>query len=130
MEKRNLKSRMREGVSKKILSELHLFEQLKIGDQVQFTKGLFQDTLPASDVSQIALLHIDGDWYESVKTCLDNLYDKVAPGGIIQIDDYGDWKGARKATDEFFGRRGIRVTLKRLDYSGRFLVKPGPSHKP
>lgn len=108
----------------------NLFEQLKIGDQVQFTKGLFQDTLPASDVSQIALLHIDGDWYESVKTCLDNLYDKVAPGGIIQIDDYGDWKGARKATDEFFGRRGIRVTLKRLDYSGRFLVKPGPSHKP
>jgi O-methyltransferase len=107
-----------------------LFEQLQIADQVQFTKGLFQDTLPASAVSQIALLHIDGDWYESVKACLDNLYDRVAPGGIIQIDDYGDWKGARKAADEFLGARGIRAPLKRLDYSGRFLVKPRSSHEP
>jgi O-methyltransferase len=66
-----------------------LFTQLQVRDQVQFVKGLFQDTLPTVDISQIALLHIDGDWYDSVKTCLDSLYDKVAPGGIIQFDDYG-----------------------------------------
>jgi hypothetical protein len=71
------------------------------------------------------LLHIDGDWYDSVKSCLDNLYDKVTPGGIIQFDDYGYWRGARKAIDEFLEHRGINGHLKRLDYSGRFLLKPG-----
>lgn len=108
----------------------NLFEQLQVREQVQFIKGLFQETLPAAAVSQIALLHIDGDWYESVKACLDNLYDKVAPGGIIQFDDYGYWKGARKAVDEFLGARGVRAPLKRLDYSGRFLVKPLSSNEP
>ena len=107
-----------------------LFVQLQVRDQVQFVKGLFQDTLPTVDISQIALLHIDGDWYESVKVCLDNLYDKVAPGGFIQFDDYGYWKGARKAVDEFLAARGIRAPLKRLDYSGRFLVKPLSSSEP
>jgi Macrocin-O-methyltransferase (TylF) len=107
-----------------------LFEQLQIREQVQFIKGLFQETLPAAALSQIALLHIDGDWYESVRACLDNLYDKVAPGGIIQFDDYGYWKGARKAVDEFLDARGVRAPLKKLDYSGRFLVKPLSSDEP
>jgi len=59
-----------------------------------------------------------------VKTCLDNLYDKVAHGGIIQFDDYGYWKGARRAVDEFLAAHGVKIPLKRLDYSGRVLVKP------
>jgi O-methyltransferase len=101
-----------------------LFTQLQVCDQVHFVKGLFQDTLPGVAVSKIALLHIDGDWYESVKACLDNLYDKVSPGGIIQFDDYGYWKGTRKAVDEFLDARSIRTPLKKLDYSGRILVKP------
>ena len=108
----------------------NLFTQLQVRDRVQFVKGLFQDTFPAFAVSQIALLHIDGDWYESVKACLDNLYDKVSPGGIIQFDDYGYWQGARKAVDEFLDARGIRAPLKKLDYSGRLLVKPLSSHEP
>ncbi len=101
-----------------------LFTQLQIRDQVHFVKGLFQETLPTVAVPQIALLHIDGDWYESVKACLDNLYDKVSPGGVIQFDDYGYWKGTCKAVDEFLEARGIRASLKKLDYSGRMLVKP------
>jgi hypothetical protein len=102
----------------------HLFGELHVEDRVHFVKGLFQETLPTASVSEIALLHIDGDWYESVKTCLDNLYDKVVPGGIIQFDDYGYWKGARKAVDEFIDARKIRAPLTRLDYSGRLLFKP------
>ena len=100
-----------------------LFTQLDILQGAEFVQGLFQDTLPATPISQIAFLHIDGDWYESVKTCLDHLYDKVAPGGIIQLDDYGYWQGARKAVDEFVRDRGIQAPLHRLDYSGRFLIK-------
>lgn len=68
--------------------------------------------------------HLDCDWYESVKVCLDHLYDRVSPGGLIQIDDYGHWKGARKAVNEFFLRRSIEVRLRRLDYSGRQMIKP------
>jgi hypothetical protein len=87
-------------------------------------KGLFQDTLPSSNIGPIALLHIDGDWYESVRVCLEELYGQVSPGGIIQFDDYGYWQGARKAVDEFLAKRGAASLLQRIDYSGRSLVKP------
>jgi len=108
----------------------HLFAELQIDDGVRFVKGLFQETLPTAPVSTIALLHIDGDWYESVKACLDNLYDKVVPGGIIQFDDYGFWKGARRAVDEFLDSRQIRTPLVKLDYAGRVLVKPVSAGEP
>ena len=101
-----------------------LFQRLNVVEGAEFVKGLFQHTLPVAPISQIAVLHIDGDWYESVKVCLDQLYDKVVPGGVIQLDDYGYWLGARRAVDEFFERRGIQADLQRLDYSGRSLVKP------
>jgi O-methyltransferase len=101
-----------------------LFERLQVSTGVQFVKGLFQNTLPFTQIGRIAFLHIDGDWYESVKACLENLYDHVTPGGIVQFDDYGYWKGARKAVDEFLQKRGIRESLRRLDYSGRSLLKP------
>jgi hypothetical protein len=100
------------------------FHELEAAEGVEFVKGLFRDTLPLSGIDRIALLHIDGDWYESVRVCLEDLYDKVVPGGIIQFDDYGYWKGARKAVDEFMAQRGIALPLKRLDYSGRTLLKP------
>lgn len=101
-----------------------LFRRLEVLEGVEFVKGLFQEVLPVTPLPSISVLHIDGDWYESVKACLDSLYDKVVPYGVIQFDDYGYWKGARKAVDEFFNQRGIHVPLRRLDYSGRFLIKP------
>jgi len=101
-----------------------LFRRLQLSDNVEFVKGLFQETLPSTPVTQISVLHIDGDWYDSVKTCLDQLYDKVVSGGVIQFDDYGYWQGARRAVDEFISVREIRATLQRLDYSGRLLIKP------
>jgi hypothetical protein len=104
-----------------------LFERLHVAADARFVKGLFQETLHKSHIPAIAVLHIDGDWYESVKVCLDELYDKVAPGGVIQFDDYGYWEGARRAVDEFLKRREINLPLLRLDYSGRFLIKPTDS---
>jgi O-methyltransferase len=106
-----------------------LFTRLHLMTDAHFVQGLFQETLVTTSPPAIALLHLDGDWYESVKVCLDNLYDKVVPGGVIQFDDYGYWKGARKAVDEFLERRAIKVSLERLDYSGRTLIKPAPSPK-
>ncbi len=98
------------------LTKFSLYEHSRL------VRGMFEETLPAADVSQIALLHIDGDWYESVRACLENLYDRVSPGGIIQFDDYGHWAGARKAVDEFLSARGIDGLVK-LDYSGRQMRK-------
>lgn len=97
---------------------------LGVSDNVHLVPGLFQDTLQNAPIESISLLHLDGDWYESVKVCLDALYDKVSPGGIIQFDDYGHWAGARKAVDEFMTNRGICAPLRRLDFSGRQLIKP------
>jgi SAM-dependent methyltransferase len=101
-----------------------LLRRLGLLERTRLVKGLFQDTVPMTDVGQIALLHLDGDWYESTRVCLEHLYDKVAPGGIIQIDDYGHWAGARKALHEFFEARKIHVELSYLDYTGRQFVKP------
>lgn len=101
-----------------------LFADLEILPQSIFVKGLFRDTLPTCDVENIAVLHLDGDWYQSVKDCLEHLYDRVSPGGIIQIDDYGHWAGARKATHEFLDQRSINVGLRYLDYTGRQFTKP------
>jgi predicted O-methyltransferase YrrM len=100
-----------------------LFERLNILDHTTMVKGRFEETVPVSDTGPIAILHIDGDWYESVKVCLDHLYDRVVPGGIVQIDDYGHWEGARKAVDEFLAARRVSGPLQYLDYTGRQLVK-------
>jgi hypothetical protein len=92
-----------------------LLRRVGAGESVRLVKGLFQETLPCSAVSTIAILHLDGDWYESTRCCLDNLWDRLAPGAIVQIDDYGCWAGARKATDEFFSCRGLEARLKVVD---------------
>ncbi|HEX6944181.1 MAG TPA: TylF/MycF/NovP-related O-methyltransferase [Gemmatimonadaceae bacterium] len=101
-----------------------LFTHLGLDRRVRYTKGLFHDTLPRSPVGAIAVLHLDCDWHDSVKECLENLYDRVAPGGVIQFDDYGHWLGARKAVDEFRARRGITEPLEYIDYAARQLRKP------
>lgn len=103
---------------------LALFARLGISMNTRFVKGLFQATLPACGVEKIGVLHIDGDWYESVKVCLEHLYDRVTSGGIIQIDDYGHWAGARKAVDEFLREHPSQIVLQKLDYTGRQFVKP------
>ncbi len=81
---------------------------------VHIRKGWFQDTVPSSrdEIGKIALLHLDGDWYESTKVCLESLYDGIVPGGILIIDDYGYWNGCKKAVDEFFENRSIQLVQK------------------
>jgi len=82
-------------------------------DWIHLIQGWFQDTLPLhiERIGPIALLRIDGDWYESTMCCLENLYDNVVPGGSIIIDDYGVCFGCKRAVHEFFGKRHIRPRL-------------------
>ncbi len=89
-------------------------------------KGYFQDTLPKmrNAVGAIALLHADGDWYESTKTILENLYDRVSNDGIIQVDDYGAWEGCRQAVHEFEASRQLKFDLNQIDYTGVWFSCP------
>jgi O-methyltransferase len=93
-------------------------------DRIRFVQGKVEDTLPEPSIDRIALLRLDTDWYESTRHELETLYDKLVPGGILIIDDYGHWSGARKAVDEFIARRNLSLFLQRIDYTGRLAIKP------
>lgn len=89
-----------------------------IGD---VTKSLAEpDNIP----DKISLLRLDTDWYESTRIELDKLYANLAPGGVLIIDDYGHWEGARKAVDEFFLEIDLKPLLIPIDYTGRIGIKP------
>ncbi|HFD87207.1 MAG TPA: hypothetical protein ENJ35_05990 [Gammaproteobacteria bacterium] len=92
----------------KVLRDGRLPEEV-IREYIHLVKGWFQDTLPQYQ-GTIALLHLDCDLYESYKLALEQLYDKVAPGGIVMFDEYEDrrWPGAKKAIDEFFSDKTER----------------------
>jgi len=84
-------------------------------EQFTFHVGWFQDTVPRAEVGDIAILRLDGDWYESTKVCLEGLYDKVVRGGYVIIDDYGTFPGCKRAVDEFFARIGISPDWQKSD---------------
>lgn len=92
---------------------------------IHFHKGWFQDTVPKSinEIGPIAILRLDGDWYESIKVCIENLYDQVVPCGIIVIDDYGYYEGCTKAIDEFLEKRGIKTFLSYSNIGCRYFIK-------
>jgi O-methyltransferase len=91
--------------------------------KVRIVPGWFQDTFPSVSASQIALLNIDADWYESVKLCLETFYDRVVTGGFISFDDYGHWPGCRQAVDEFFKARQLPYKLQQVDYTAHWFRK-------
>lgn len=92
-------------------------------DNVIFVKGKVEDTIPSQCPNKIALLRLDTDWYDSTKHELQELYPRLQIGGILIIDDYGHWRGARKAVDEYFKENGVTMFLNRIDYTGRLGVK-------
>jgi hypothetical protein len=103
-----------------------LFKKLRLKeDNITIVKGWFQNTLPVyrDRMGAIAILRIDGDWYESTKVCLESLYDNVVNEGYIIIDDYGFYPGCKKAVDEFLERRRLKVQLIKTDYSRVYFKK-------
>ncbi|MBL0744035.1 TylF/MycF/NovP-related O-methyltransferase [Chryseolinea lacunae] len=88
-----------------------------------FIKGKAEDTIPSNVPSKIALLRLDTDWYESTRVEMEYLFPRLAKGGILIIDDYGHWKGCRKAIDEYLEKNKIQIFLSRIDYTGRVAVK-------
>jgi hypothetical protein len=93
-------------------------------ERLHLVAGRVEETLPGNAPDAIAVLRLDTDWYESTRHELEHLYPRLHPGGVLLIDDYGHWDGARKAVDEYFDQHGRRPLLVRTDYSGRLAVKP------
>jgi predicted O-methyltransferase YrrM len=100
--------------------------KLGVSDIVRTVKGYFQDTLPKlrDTIGMIALLHMDGDWYESTKAILHNLYDRVVNDGFIQVDDYGHWEGCRQAVHDFEAQRQIEFDINPIDGTGVWFSCP------
>jgi hypothetical protein len=88
-----------------------------------FVAGRVEETLEKHVPEQIAILRLDTDWYESTRMELEVLYPRLVSGGILIIDDYGHFTGARKAVDEYFARKSLPMLLHRSDYTGRVIVK-------
>lgn len=92
-------------------------------ERIHLVKGPVEETVPASAPTELALLRLDTDWYESTRHELEHLYPRLAEGGVLIIDDYGHWEGARRAVDEYFEHHAPRPLLARVDYTGRMAVK-------
>jgi hypothetical protein len=88
-----------------------------LDDRVKFVKGWFKDTLPTAPIKRLAVMRLDGDYYESTMDALTALYDKLSPGGYAIIDDYGEdtWTYCRRAVEDFRRQRGIKDPIKTVD---------------
>jgi hypothetical protein len=91
--------------------------------RIHLVKGLVEETLPERGPERLSLLRLDTDWYQSTKHELTQLYPRLSRGGVLIVDDYGHYEGARRAVDEYFEESGERVLLNRIDYTGRIAVK-------
>jgi O-methyltransferase len=90
---------------------------------IRFVKGMVERTIPEKAPDKIALLRLDTDWHASTKHVLEQLFPALVPGGVLIMDDYGHFGGARKAADDYFNTHRVRMLLNRIDYSGRIGIK-------
>jgi hypothetical protein len=112
------------GISPRETVEANLARTSYPMERFRFVAGDVLKTLPAQAPAQLSLLRLDTDWYESTAHELQSLYPVLSVSGVLIVDDYGYWKGARKAVDEFFEKSTPRPMLHRIDYTGRICVKP------
>ncbi len=95
-------------------------------DRIVYVRGRVEDTIPAQAPAKIALLRLDTDWYASTYHELVHLFPRLSVGGVLLIDDYGHWQGARLAVDQYMAERKLRLCLNRVDYTGRICIKLDP----
>ena len=92
-------------------------------DKVLFIQGKVEDTIPQTIPDQIALLRLDTDWYTSTRHELCHLFPRLSRNGVLLLDDYGHWAGARDAVNGYLETNNIPLMLQRIDYSGRLAIK-------
>lgn len=92
-------------------------------ERIHYVQGMVEQTIPEEAPDEISILRLDTDWYESTKHELDHLYPRLSSGGVLLLDDYGWWEGAKTAVDEWLEETGERLLLLRMA-EGRVAVKP------
>lgn len=92
-------------------------------ERIHYVKGMVEETIPSHAPERIALLRLDTDWYKSTKHELAHLFPRLVRNGVLILDDYGHFKGARQAVDEYIDRRSLPLLLVRVDYAGRVAIK-------
>ncbi len=92
-------------------------------DKIHLIKGRVEETIPKLIPSKLSLVRLDTDWYESTRHELNNLFPVLSQHGILIIDDYGYWQGAKLAVDQYFLENNIKIFLSRIDDTGRLCVK-------
>lgn len=91
---------------------------------LQFVKGKVEDTLLHTWPGKISLLRLDTDWYESTRKEMEVLYPLLEEKGVLIIDDFGHWEGAKKAVTEYFNALSYKPFLQRIDDTGIIMIKP------
>lgn len=91
--------------------------------QFVMVEGRVEDTIPGRVPEKISLLRLDTDWYESTRHELEHLFPLLSPGGVLIVDDYGIWDGARKAADEYLAAHGICPISQDTDYGAILAIK-------
>ncbi|MGH9521612.1 MAG: TylF/MycF/NovP-related O-methyltransferase [Terriglobales bacterium] len=86
--------------------------------------GWFAATFPESRIYRVCFLHIDADWYDSVKLCLDRFYDRLSRGAVVVLDDYDDWPGCRSALEDFQRERNLRFDIVRHGAGAAYFQVP------
>ena len=91
----------------------------------QFVKGKVENTLLKEEnlPKKISFLRLDTDFYESTKKELEILFPRLEKKGILIVDDYGHWKGSKKAVDEYFAFDKKFKFFHRIDYASRLYIK-------
>ena len=86
--------------------ERFAIEAMKLAKHADYLlhKGWFEKTLPISITQPVSILRLDGDWYDSIMVCLENIYPKVVSGGLIIIDDYHTWDGCTRAVHDYLSK--------------------------
>jgi O-methyltransferase len=93
-------------------------------DRYEIVAGWLEDTLPGLAKPEIALLHVDCDFYDPVRLCLEQLYPHVSRGGYVVLNDYGAFEGCRRATDEYLARQAVVLKPTFIDRAAVYLQKP------
>lgn len=96
-------------------------------DRIQVRAGWFHNTFTAPLPSAVCYLHVDADWYDSVLLSLRTFYPLVSPGGVIVLDDFGWWEGARRAFYDFVAEYQIHPLVDRAG-PGQLLWIKGATH--
>lgn len=92
-------------------------------ENIVFVEGKVEDTIPGKKPIDISLLRLDTDWYSSTMHELVHLYSILYKNGILIIDDFGHWEGAKKAVLEYFEKNNLYPLISRIDDTGRIVIK-------